>query len=112
MKKILISFVAVLSILLLTGCGKSNKLIGTWEGASQDGLKASFTFEKKDVFKYNNEFIDEQTGKYTIKDDVVTLEIDIWSSPKEYKFEVKDGKLSLTATDQFSPSYKDLVKKK
>lgn len=112
MKKVLISFVAVCSIFLLTGCGSSNKLIGKWVGKSNDGIESTFTFEKKNVFKYQNEFISENEGTYEIKDDVVTLNLDLWSSPKDYKFEVKDGKLSLTATDQFSPSYTDLEKSK
>ena len=47
-----------------------------------------------------------------IKDDKVTIDLDIWSSPIEYKYEIKNGKLNLTATNGYSANYEGLTKKK
>ena len=111
MKKILGTLVTVCFLFLVVGCGKSNKLVGTWEGATQDGLKTTFVFNKDNTVKYDNEYGFNSTGKYEIKDSKVTITLESWSQPKVYEFEVKNGKLSLTATDQYSPSYKDMKRK-
>lgn len=111
MRKILVSFVAIISILLLTACG-SNKIVGTWVGHTQDGLETTFIFEKDGTFKYDNEYGFNSEGKYTIKDNIITIELKSWSAKKEYKFAIKNNKLDLTATDQYSPSYKGMEKRK
>lgn len=111
MKKLVICLVAVFSLLLITGCGKSNKLVGKWDGATNDGLKTTFEFKKNGDVSYSNEYGFNSEGTYKIKDDVVTITLKSWSEAKEYKFEVKDNKLSLTAQDKYSPSYKDMSKK-
>ena len=111
MKKLLLSLIIVFSIVVLTACG-SNKLVGTWKGATTDGIKTTITFEKKDKVKYSNDFGFNSEGTYTIKDDKVTIDLDIWSSPIEFKFEIKNGKLDLTATNGYSANYKGLVKQK
>lgn len=112
MKKILLSFVAICSIFMLTACG-SNKIIGTWNGKTEDGLETTFTFKKKDVVTYKNSYGFSSEGTYTIKDDVVTISLKLWDSSLEYKFEIKNKKLSLTPTDKnkYAPSYKDMIKK-
>ena len=109
MKKILATIVMVCSFTLLVGCG-SNKLVGKWEGATEDGLKTTFTFEKKNVVKYQNEFGFNSEGTYSIKDDKVTISLKSWDDDKVYKFQVKDNKLTLTATDKLSPTYKNMKK--
>lgn len=110
MKKILLSIVTVCFLLVLVGCGKSNKLIGKWKGATNDGIEVKWEFLKKDVVKYENQYGIESSGKYTVKDDTVTISLDVWSEDIVYKYEVKDGKLNLTATTQFNPSYTGLTK--
>ena len=55
MKKYIFSFVAILTLLVVTACG-SNKLKGTWEGATTDGIKTTITFDKKDKVTYKNEY--------------------------------------------------------
>lgn len=111
MKKYIFSFVAILTLLVVTACG-SNKLKGSWEGATTDGIKTTITFDKKDKVTYKNEYAFNSTGTYKIKDDKVTIDLDIWSSPIEYKFEVKNSKLNLTATNGYSANYEGMVKKK
>ena len=112
MKKILACLVLVLSLVLVTGCGKNSPLVGKWDGKTNDGLKTTFEFKKGDKVSYSNEFGINSEGTYKIKDDIVTISLETWSEAKEYKFEVKDKKLSLTAQDQYSPSYKDMKKVK
>lgn len=109
MKRVLSTIVLVCSFALLVGCG-SNKLVGKWEGATEDGLKTTFTFEKKDVVKYQNEFGFNSEGTYSIKDDKVTISLKSWSQDKVYKYSIKDGKLTLKATDKLSPTYKNMKK--
>lgn len=111
MKKFLMSVVAVFALVLVVGCGKGNALVGTWEGATNDSLKTTFTFEKGDKVSYENEFGIKSEGTYKIDGNKVTINLKSWDKEKVYKFEVKDKKLSLTATDQYSPSYKDMIKK-
>ena len=112
MKKVLICLVAVLSLVLVTGCGaKSSPLVGKWDGETNDGMKTTFEFKKGDKVSYSNEYGIKADGTYKIKDDVVTIKLDTWDKEKEYKFEIKDKKLSLTAQDKYSPSYKDMEKK-
>lgn len=111
MKKVLATIVLVCSFALLVGCG-SNKIVGKWEGATEDGLKTTFTFEKKNVVKYQNEFGFNSEGTYSIKDDKITISLKSWSQDKVYTYSIKDGKLTLKASDQFSPSYKDMKKVK
>ena len=111
MKKLFLSFVVIFSIVVLTACG-SNKLVGTWKGETTDGIKTTITFEKKDKVNYSNEYGFKSEGTYTIKGDKVTIDLEIWSSPIEYKFEIKNGKLNLTATNGYSANYENLTKQK
>lgn len=110
MKRILVCLIAVISIFLVTGCGKGS-IVGTWEGASSDGLKTTFEFKKDGTVAYDNEYKFASTGDYTIKGDILTIKLESWEKTKEYKYEIKKNKLSLTAQDDYSPSYKDMEKK-
>lgn len=113
MKKVLLGFVAVFAVVLLTACGSSNKLIGTWEGKTEDGLETTFTFEKKDKVSYSNQYGIKSEGTYSIKDDVVTIKLDTWDKALEYTFTVKNKKLTLkpTSKNSYSPSYDEMTKK-
>ena len=112
MKKIFLSLVVLFSVFVLSGCGNSNKLIGTWNGKTEDGMKTTWIFEKKDKVSYKNEFGIESTGTYTIKDDVVTITLEVWNDAIDYKYDIKDKKLNLTAQNKYSPSYVGLEKVK
>lgn len=110
-KKIFLSLLVILSLVLVVGCGKKEAIAGSWTGTTADSLKmeVTLTFENG-KFTYKNSSATVE-GTYTIEDNKVTIECDDWSKEKVYEYEIKDGKLSLTATDLFSPSYKDLEKK-
>ena len=111
MKKFLLSVVAVFALVLVVGCGKSSPLVGKWNGDTNDGLNTTFTFEKGDKVSYENEFGVKSEGTYKIDGDKVTISLKSWDKEKVYKFEVKGSKLTLTATDKYSPSYKNMEKK-
>lgn len=112
MKKFLMSVVAVFALVLVVGCGsKKSPLVGKWSGATTDNLKTTFTFEKGDKVAYENEFGIKSEGTYKVDGEKVTIKLKVWDKEKVYKFEVKSNKLSLTATDKYSPSYKDMEKK-
>ena len=108
MKKLLVVLVAVL---ILVGCGKKSPLLGTWNGDTQDGLNTTFIFEKDGNVEYKNEYGFDSEGTYKINKDEVTIKLDSWDKEKVYKFEVKNNKLTLTATDKYSPSYDSMTKK-
>ncbi len=108
MKKVLVGLVLCLSLVFITGCG-SDKLKGAWSGESNDGLKSTFTFDGKGEVTYKNDYY-ENNGTDTIEYNKVTIK-DVFSDNKTYEFKIEDEKLSLTATDNYSPSYKDLEKK-
>ena len=112
MKKFLFSVVAVFALVLVVGCGsKSSPLIGKWVGATNDGLETTFVFEKGDKISYENQFGIKSEGTYKIDGNKVTISLKTWDQEKVYKFEVKNDKLNLTATDKYSPSYKNMAKK-
>lgn len=111
MKKYLVSIVTVFALLLVVGCGKKSPLIGKWDGSTEDGLKTTIVFEKGNKITYENEFGIKSAGTYKVDGEKVTISLKIWDKDKVYKFEVKDNKLNLTATDKYSPSYKNMIKK-
>lgn len=108
-KKIVLSLLTVLSLFMVIGCGKKDAIKGTWEGKSNDGIEVTFTF-KDGNFTYKNAYATVE-GEYSIKDNNVTMNSEDWSKEKIYNYEIKDKKLTLTATDKISPSYTDLEKK-
>ena len=110
MKKIVLYFSLILAVFVLVGCGKKNELEGTWKGATNDGLEVTIVFKSGGEMTYATEFMSESKGTYEVKDDIVTINVEAWSQAKEYKYEIKDGKLNLTAQDEYSPSYTGLVK--
>lgn len=115
MKKIISLMCVFVCVILLSGCGNkkdTNKLVGTWKGTTNDGLETTFVFKKDKKVDYSNQYGVSSSGTYEIKDDEVTIKLEFWDKEKVYKYEAKDSKLSLTATDRLSPSYKDMEKQK
>ena len=108
MKKILTGLVLCLSLFLMTGCG-GDKLKGAWSGESNDGLKATFTFDGSGKVNYKNDFF-ENDGTYEIKGSQVTIS-EVWDKAKVYEFVIENDKLTFTATDNYYPRYSDLTKK-
>lgn len=109
---ILTFFVTIL--IGLTGCTKKNTLDGKWSDAKDDMYNAEWTFteETKEV-KMKSKYT-EGKGTYTLKDEnKVTIDLDIWTNPIEYEYSFNDeGKLTLKATNGYSPNYIDLTKSK
>ena len=112
MKKVLYSLILLVGVFTLVGCGKSNKLVGTWEGKTNDGMNTTFTFKKDGKVDYSNEYGFNSNGTYTVKDSEVTIKLESWDQTKTYEFKVDGDKLSLIATDAYSPSYSEMVKQK
>ena len=114
-KKLLLFSLFFVSLFVFAGCGSSNKLVGSWKGLT-DGesrdmqIETTFTFKKNGDVEYKNEFGFDSNGTYEIKDDEVTIKLESWDKEKVYKFKITDDKLSLTATDIYSPSYSEMVK--
>lgn len=114
---VIIAIVAVVSIVVINNNidskekEKTNELVGTWEGTTNDGMITTFIFKKSGNVDYSNEYGFESTGTYEIKDNIVTITLELWSESKDYEFEIKNEKLTLNATDVWSPSYVDMEKK-
>ena len=112
-KKLLLVSLLFVSLFVFVGCGSSNELVGTWKGLddaeSRDmQMETTFVFESNGNVTYSNEYGITGTGTYEINENKVTIEMDIWS--KVYEFKVDGDKLSLIATDAYSPSYSELIK--
>ena len=115
MKKYLLVLTLIVSVVFLTACGSSNELEGTWkgltDGESRDNqIETTFVFKSGGEVEYSNEYGIKGNGTYEIKDDVVNIKLNTWDQAKDYKFKVDGDKLSLTATDVYSPSYSELKK--
>lgn len=111
MKKYLFSLMLILCVVTLVGCGNKNKLVGTWEGKTEDGMKTTFEFKKDGKVNYDNEYGFKSSGTYTTKDNKVTIKLESWDKEKVYEYKVENKKLSLKATDKLSPSYDSMTKK-
>ncbi len=111
MKKYVLALALVVCVFTLTACGKTNQLVGTWIGDTNDGMETTFEFKSNGKVHYDNEYGFSSDGTYEIKDAVVTISLESWEKAKEYKFEVKDNTLTLTATDAYSPNYPSMKKK-
>ena len=111
MKKYLLGLLLVFGLFFVTACG-SKSIVGTWNGESNDGLKTTFTFEKGGKVSYSNDYGFKSSGTYSVSKDEVTIKLDNWEEKKVYKFEIKKGKLTLKPNDKYSPSYKNMTKKK
>lgn len=116
MKKKYLLLIAIFTFtFVLVGCGKSSELEGTWKGLT-DGesrdtqMETTFTFKSGGEVEYKNEFGITSTGKYELKDNIVVIDLETWDKAKEYEYKVDGDKLSLKATDVYSPSYSELVK--
>ncbi len=110
MKKVILSLLILCSVLFITGCGKKNELLGTWEGMSSSKYLTTIEFKKDGKMFYKNknetkgtEF--ESNGKYTIKDDVLTIELEKWDTGIEYNYKIENNKLSLIAKEDARPNY-------
>jgi len=121
-KKVLIAIIAIVVVIAAVIIGvvvsnniknkPENKIIGTWQGPTSDGLDTAFVFKEDGKLEYANQFGIEDKGTYEFKDDdKISIKIELWDTAKEYKYEFKDKEtLSLTATDEYSPSYDQLKK--
>ena len=116
MKKRLLLIPLFLVSFLFFGCGKSsNELLGTWKGLTDGSsreyqLETTFNFKSDDKLEYSNEFGIKSNGTYEINENKVAIKLEIWDESKIYEFKVNGDKLSLTATDTYSPSYSEMVK--
>lgn len=109
MKKIILSLALIVSVIFLTACGdKTPEIVGKWSGETNDGINATFVFHKDNTIDYDNTYF-SNSGKYSLDGNKVTIE-DVWDNPKTYEYKIKDNKLSLIATDSYSPSYSGLSK--
>ena len=105
MKRTLALLISVLLIVsLFAGCSAKSKLVGTWEGKSEDA-KISLTFEKdgngKMVVSYDGE---KETTKFDweVKDDKikVTTNEEGEKNTVKWKYEFKGKELKIKYDDQ------------
>ena len=115
-KKYLLLTILFVSLFVFVGCGKSdNELVGTWKGLT-DGesremqIETTFEFKSNGNVSYSNEYGIDSTGTYEIKENKVDIKLESWDKTKTYEFKVENDKLSLKATDVYSPSYSEMVK--
>lgn len=114
-KKFLLLSLFFVSLFVLVGCGSSNELVGKWKGLTdgdsrENQIETTFEFKSGEDVEYSNEYGIKSSGTYEIKDNTVTIKLDTWDQSKDYEFKVDGDKLSLTATDRYSPSYSEMVK--
>ena len=111
MKKYVFSFLAIIMLVMVVGCGKKKEsIVGEWKIDKIQNGPVYITFGKDNSLTYKNINF-EVTGKYSIEKDVVTF-IEVWDDEYEFKYEIKDGKLTLTALDEDVLSYTDMERVK
>ena len=116
---IVVAIVAVIAIVAISvGVKKANdnkpekKIIGTWQGETNDGMDTAFVFNEDKTVEYYNEFGFDSKGTYEFKEDTkISIKLESWDKEKVYILKFKDkDRLSLEATDEYSPSYKEMKK--
>ena len=98
-----IAFVLALMVglILLAGCGgeSGDVLKGTWKGEDSNTMENTLTFDGKGGIKFTSSFYDKEPGTYTITDDQVEIQIDVWDAIRTYTFVVDGDKLTLTTPE-------------
>lgn len=89
--------------LALVACGGGDALKGTWTCNDENYGTVTFDFNGSGNCSFSNDFYSAD-GTYTINEQQVTIS-GVWSEDKIYDFAVTDNGLTLTATDELSPSY-------
>ena len=110
-KSIALLLVLIIGASLLAGCGGSGDVLkGTWQGTYEDG-DATWTFDGNGKCNLTTIFLDKKPGTYTITNETkVDVKIDGWDDPITYSYKIDGSKLTLTASDPYSPNY-ELTKK-
>ena len=111
MKKVLLSVLIVMTLFIFAGCGSKNELEGTWKNPKDDTMNTVWVFSDDEKCEMKNDYYTSK-GTYKINDNKVTIDLDGWINPKVYKYEVKNDKLTLKATDTTNPSYEGMTKSK
>ena len=99
--------VAIVAIILLNS---GDVLKGTWGGTTNDGMEVTWKFDGSGGLKFTSIVLTDEPGTYRIEDGKVEIEMEAWSEPKMYEFEIDGNTLTLDATDIWSPDY-ELTKK-
>ena len=100
LKKISLFAVLVVATIVLTGCGNSNSIIGTWQYKDGDSVKSDV------YYKFNK----DKTGEYTYygstrnftyedKGTKVKISYEGTTTPNEFDYSIKDN--ILTIKDSF-----------
>lgn len=94
MKKVISLLTVLILILTLTACGNKDAVAGTWKAdLGNDGI-VTWNFDGTGNCTMKNSFTD-QKGTYTIKDDQITVKLELWDNPSTYTFNVDESKLTM-----------------
>lgn len=111
MKKYLLTFLAVIMLVVVTGCGKKKEsIVGEWKIDNIQNGPVTIIFGEDNSLTYKNIYF-EATGKYSIEKDIVTF-TEVWDDEYQFKYEIKDGKLTLTPLDEDVLNYNNMERVK
>lgn len=97
-KRLGVLFLSTFLIVLCTGCGNSDSIVGKWEYYTEATKTSSsdiyYTFNKDGSGSYTF-YGDEKKFTYEDKGTKVTLEYENTTIPNEYEYEIKDNILTI-----------------
>ncbi len=113
MKKLIPLLLLLAMLLTLAACGGGDALKGTWvdKGSEEGDVEKTWVFNGRGVARFQvPEWRTDSEGTYSVDGDTVTIMMPAWDEEKVYEFRLEGDSLTLTATDEYSPSY-DMVRK-
>ncbi len=119
MKKIISLAIVLLMVFTVFSCGDSNNIsnddetlkeavVGTWELAEDSSSSRMYPRSPLEI-KANGKFSFKSGefwygGDYYIKDGIMVIDTNYWSSDPEYKVSIENGRLKLQC-EEFNPVY-------
>ena len=104
-KKVGIATIITFIITLLTGCGNSNSIVGTWEYYDGTNTKSEvyYTFNRNSTGSYTY-YNDTKEFTYEDRGNKVVISYEGTTSPNEFDYSIENG--VLTIKDSFGSDVK------
>lgn len=107
LKKISLFAVLLVAAVVLTGCGNSNSIVGTWQYKDGDSINSDvyYTFNKDKTGGYTY-YGQERKFTYEDKGTKVKISYEGTTTPNEFDYSIKDNVLTIKDSFGSDVTYK------